>query len=340
MKTEHLNFLDIKSYLAPGFSYAQFLKAYECEETKGFFPYEWIDGLEKLEDTSLPPHEAFYSSLKNENITQEEYRYCQQVWEDNEMTTVKDFLVWYNYLDVGPFVEAVEKMKRFWRNRKIDMLKDGISVPGLTMKYLFSQLHHDTYFSIFNEKNKDLYHLFKNNNCRGPSIVFHRYQGKGKTHIRQREMQEKGKEAKLCENIVGYDANALYLWAIMQDMPTGSYTRRREENNFKREWSSRMADDWIQWEAEKRGIRILFQLNQTEKRIGDRQLPVDGFHKESQTVFQFYGCFWHGHQCHLTHGKEVNEKRGKSMVELYDETKANTKYIEDQGYRVVELWEC
>ena len=161
-------------------------------------------------------------------------------------------------------------------------------------------------------------------------------------------MCAKGKEAKLCENIVGYNANAalygvvmqLYLWAIMQDMPTGSYSRRREETNFKRESSSRMADDWIQWEAKERGIRIRYQLNQTEKRIGDRQLPVDGFHKESQTVFQFHGCYWHGHRCHLTQGKEVNEKSGKSMVELYDETKANTKYIKDQGYRVVELWQC
>ena len=126
----------------------------------------------------------------------------------------------------------------------------------------------------------------------------------------------------------------------MQEMPTGSYTRRREENNFKRELSSRMADEWIQWEAEKRDIRIRYQLNQTEKRIGARQLPVDGFHKESQTVFQFHGCYWHGHRCLLTQGNEVNETRKRPLVELYDETKENTNYIKDQGYRVVELWEC
>ena len=45
LKTEYLKFLDITNYLAPGFSYDQFLKAYECEQTKGFFPYEWIDSL-------------------------------------------------------------------------------------------------------------------------------------------------------------------------------------------------------------------------------------------------------------------------------------------------------
>ena len=76
IKTDSLKFLDICNYLAPGFSYDQFLKAYECEQTKGFFPYQRLDGLDKLEETSLPPHAAFYSSLKNANITGEEYRYC------------------------------------------------------------------------------------------------------------------------------------------------------------------------------------------------------------------------------------------------------------------------
>jgi hypothetical protein len=39
LKTEHLKFLDVTNYLAPGFSYAQFLKAYECPATKGMLLY-------------------------------------------------------------------------------------------------------------------------------------------------------------------------------------------------------------------------------------------------------------------------------------------------------------
>ena len=38
LKTKCLKLLDISNYVAPGFSYDQFLKAYECEQTKGFFP--------------------------------------------------------------------------------------------------------------------------------------------------------------------------------------------------------------------------------------------------------------------------------------------------------------
>ena len=63
------------------------------------------------------------------------------------MTTFRDFLVWYNNLDVVPFLEAIEKMSNFWQERNIDIFKDGVSVPGLAMKYLFStfQAHFSPY---------------------------------------------------------------------------------------------------------------------------------------------------------------------------------------------------
>ena len=91
--------------------------------------------MDKLEQTSLPPYAAFYSTLKNQNISEEEYRYRQQVWEENQMITVKEFVTWYNNLDVVPFLEDIEKMSASWQEWNIDMFKDGISVPGLTLKY-------------------------------------------------------------------------------------------------------------------------------------------------------------------------------------------------------------
>jgi hypothetical protein len=80
-------------------------------------------------------------------------------------------------------LEAIDKMFQFNQNRHIDMFKDGISVPGLTLKYMFQDL--PDYFTLPDEKNKDLYDLCKNNIVGGPSIVFHRYHEKDKTyHVR------------------------------------------------------------------------------------------------------------------------------------------------------------
>lgn len=77
-----LKFLDIASYVSPGINYANCSKAYDVKENKGYFPYQWFDDLNKLERASLPPHETFYSSLKQANITNEEYKFCQSIWTE------------------------------------------------------------------------------------------------------------------------------------------------------------------------------------------------------------------------------------------------------------------
>ena len=51
----------------------------------------------------------------------------------------------------------------------------------------------------------------------------------------------------LCRAIVGYDANALYLWAIMQDMPAGWYTRRRAANGFRPQQAQPFGQMAVQW---------------------------------------------------------------------------------------------
>ena len=46
------------------------------------------------------------------------------------MKTIKDFLEWYNNLDVIPFVEAIEKMKGFYKSKHLDLFRDGVSLSG------------------------------------------------------------------------------------------------------------------------------------------------------------------------------------------------------------------
>lgn len=51
---------------------------------RGFFPYEFFDDIDNFRYDRLPPHEAFYSTLKNANITDEEYAFCQRVWDEKK----------------------------------------------------------------------------------------------------------------------------------------------------------------------------------------------------------------------------------------------------------------
>ena len=331
LSTTNLKFLDVTQYLAPGVSYDKYLKAYGCDLQKGHFPYEYMDGIGKLEDRVLPPQSAFFSQLKNEGISDADYARCQAVWHDNKMETLRDYLIFYNNLDVTPFLEAISKQFTFYRDRGIDMFKDGISVPGLSLLYLFNNLPPKTFFTVFNQTNSDLHKLVKDNIVGGPAIIFHRYHEKGITKIRG------GSE--LCRKIVGYDANALYLWALMQDMPTGWYVRRREENGFRPQQAQpygQMAIQWLTRESDRTGCTIRHQGNGREKRVG--KLLVDGWCAKTRTAYQFHGCYFHGCPKCYDH-EETNTLNGKTMGTLLANTKKHTTYLR-RHVKVVEMWEC
>ena len=331
LSTNKLKFVDICNYLAPGFSYDKYLKAYGCDLQKGHFPYEYMDGIGKLEDRALPPQAAFFSQLKNEGISDTDYAACQAVWGDNQMTTMRDYLIWYNNRDVTPFLDAIAKQAGFYKHQNIDMFKDGISVPGLSLLHLFNDLPNDTYFVTFNRTNRDLHKLVKDNIVGGPAIIFHRYHEKNVTRIRG------GSE--LCRKVVGYDANALYLWAIMQDMPTGWYTRRREENKFRPQQAQpygQMAAQWLTSVSFTTGHTIRHQSNGREKRVG--KLLVDGWCAETRTAYQFHGCYFHGCPKCYDH-EETNTLNGKTMGTLLENTRRNTAYLR-RHVETVEMWEC
>ena len=97
--------------------------------------------------------------MNNCNIKPEEYQYCQQVWRDHQMTTFRDFLVWYNNLDVVPFIEALKKMSAFWREKKIDMLRQGMSVPGeyISVDILYRFVIHFSWKTFDSRHHLDLF---------------------------------------------------------------------------------------------------------------------------------------------------------------------------------------
>ena len=48
------------------------------------YPYEYMDGWEKFEETKFPPKNTFYSKLNMKCISDNEYAHAQQIWNTME----------------------------------------------------------------------------------------------------------------------------------------------------------------------------------------------------------------------------------------------------------------
>jgi len=215
--TPGVRFLDVMNYLGPGTSYEAWVKAYGCDLKKSWFPYEWFDSPEKLNYPGLPDYPDWYSKLKNKFLlTQGELVECKKIFEERGMKTFGDWLEYYNNLDVEPFAEALTKMRVFYQEHGIDILKDAVSLPGVSLQYLLRGTLKDKYVPLYAPQ-EETYKILKSHVVGGPSIVFTRYHEAGVTRIRSHQYTN----PKICGKILGYDANALYLSTMERVMPCG-----------------------------------------------------------------------------------------------------------------------
>ena len=156
----------------------------------------------------------------------------------------------YNLADVKPFIDAFEKTREQYYPDEIDLLKDAVSIPGISMMYVLNKALKRKKYSepdLFApgepckckcsddceekrcEKCKEIqkdckictkneaYKLLTTGMIGGPSIVFCRYAEAEVSQIRSHIYED----AKTCRAVLGLDANSLYLFCSGQEMPCG-----------------------------------------------------------------------------------------------------------------------
>jgi len=83
--------------------------------------------------------------------------------------------------------------------------------------------------------------------------------------------------------------------------------------------------------------KVIHAGNGREVRLaGVPNVKVDGDCEETNEVFEYPGCFWHGCIC-------IPKPIGKTeeiLENTYEETKARFQKIENAGYKVVSIWGC
>ena len=257
MKTPHFVFLDVINYLAPGITYDKWVKTYGAKQTKSWLPYEWFDSADKLDYKGPPPYWCWYSQLKNKfTLTPKEYDECKRVFQERGMQTFGDWLEYYNNLDVTPFLETLEKMKAFYTKLGIDIFKDAVSLPGVSMRYILRGTLRRRNAPELYAPGPEAYEMLKASVVGGPSLLFTRKHVAGETRIRSHKYDL----ARIVKRILSFDANFLYPSTMAKEMPCGKERKSSKGVSQKQNellWSRyEMALDGYKDMATNRGFRM------------------------------------------------------------------------------------
>ena len=75
---------------------------------KGGYPYEYMDSLERFNETSLPDKKPFYSELNLEDITDKDYAHAQKVFKKLQLKNLGDYLDSYVQSDTLLLADVFE----------------------------------------------------------------------------------------------------------------------------------------------------------------------------------------------------------------------------------------
>lgn len=143
VRSDSLDFKDLMKFLAAGVSFDGACKAFQTETQKMHFCHDWLTSLDQLETTTaLPPREAFYNTMKNRELPEEQYQECVAAWEKHQCTTMLDYLRKYNECDVIPGVQLAKKLMEMYASKfKLDCFTDATGAPRLSSDACYNMLN-------------------------------------------------------------------------------------------------------------------------------------------------------------------------------------------------------
>jgi hypothetical protein len=183
-------------------------------ERKGVFPYDYIDGWEKLEQAGLPEKIQFYSQLTESSISDEEYKFAQDVWKAFNIQTLGEYADLYLKTDILLLADVFEN----FRNSCLSMYgldpAHYYTLPGFSFDAMLK------YTGVEIELLTDLDMLmFVESGIRGGiSQCSKRY-----AKANNKYMGVKYEKDKPNTYLLYLDENSLYAWAMKNPLPLKNY---------------------------------------------------------------------------------------------------------------------
>jgi hypothetical protein len=95
---------------------------------------------------------------------------------------------------------------------------------------------------------------------------------------------------------------------------------------------------WLNYLSKKNNIYIQHAENEGEFIIPNTKYKADGYCKEINTIFEYYGSYYHGNP--LFYDKnDYNKTSKKKFGELYEQTLIRENNIKKLGYNLITIWD-
>ena len=182
---------------------------------KGVYPYEYMDNLERFNETSLPDKESLYSSLNMENIDDIDYRHSNNVFKKFKLKNLGEYHDLYVQSDTLLLADVFEN----FRNMCIKMyeLDPGHWSFLIITRVSMASMSKKTNVKLELLTDYDMLLMVEAGIRGGIYHSIHRY---AKASNKYMKKYDKNKESAYIQYL---DANNLFGWAMSQKLPVNGF---------------------------------------------------------------------------------------------------------------------
>ena len=180
---------------------------------KGVYPYEYMDGWDKFNETSIPSKGSFYSNLTMENISEMDYRHANNVFKTFKLNNLGDYHDLYVQSDTFLVADVLENFRKACiKTYELDRAH-FISLPGLVWQACLKKAGVELELLT----DYDMLLMIEEGIRGGISHAVHRY---AKANNRYMKNYDKSKESSYIQYL---DANNLYGAAMSEKLPINEF---------------------------------------------------------------------------------------------------------------------
>ena len=180
---------------------------------KGIYPYQYMDGWEKFNKTSLPIKEDFYSHLNTEDIEDIDYRHGNNVFNNFKLNNLGDYHDLYLQSDTLLLADVFENFRDVCINVYELRPAHFLSLPGLAWQACLKK----TNIELELLTDYDML-LMVEEGIRGG--ICHSIQQYSKANNKYMKGFNNNEESSYIHYL---DANNLYGWAMSKKLPTNGF---------------------------------------------------------------------------------------------------------------------
>ncbi|KAK3108933.1 hypothetical protein FSP39_019099 [Pinctada imbricata] len=180
---------------------------------KGVYPYEYVDCAEKFEESTIPPQNPFYSHLRDNHISDDDYKHVHNVWDTMNINNLGEYHDLYLKTDVLLLADCFEQFRDMCQKHyKLDPCH-FYTCPGLAWSAALKM----TKCKLDLLTDPDMYLFFEKGIRGGISVISKKY---AKANNKSAPDYNQNSPTSFIHYV---DANNLYGWSMCKALPEKNF---------------------------------------------------------------------------------------------------------------------